>query len=253
MTTTATCWQLRDRVAELHCGSLHARPNLERLSRGLEDIRWNGSLCRHAPFQLLVGDDAPATRHVETYVRGNDLITTYASDGPTGAPQIYWRATHHADLASTGLEIVVSKHTPLLDSQPLSTVQSLCQGRLFHADQLDVAAFQSIESQELIPIGGSSSSTHLFLVRNEDEPCTFAQLVHPTDFERVELRDQRHGATRSDLPGWHLMSYLFSERLEKGVIRRARICGWFMPAENDLEVAVELARRFVNEPPPLTT
>jgi hypothetical protein len=46
---------------------------------------------------------------------------------------------------------------------------------------------------------------------------------------------------------------LFPERLEKGVIRLARICGWFMPAENDLATAVELAKRFVAEPPPLTT
>ena len=49
-----------------------------------------------------------------------------------------------------------------------------------------------------------------------------------------------------------LRATLFPERLEKGVIRRGRVCGWFMPVENDLETAVRLARAFVEEPLPLT-
>ena len=66
-------------------------------------------------------------------------------------------------------------------------------------------------------------------------------MVHPTDFVSARLQHTRHVETT-----------LFPEHLEKGVIRRGRICGWFMPAENDLDTAVELAREFVNEPPPLT-
>jgi hypothetical protein len=49
-----------------------------------------------------------------------------------------------------------------------------------------------------------------------------------------------------------VIAKLFPEHLEKGVIRRGRVCGWFMPAENDLETAVALARQFVAEPLPLT-
>ena len=50
-----------------------------------------------------------------------------------------------------------------------------------------------------------------------------------------------------------ITSKLFPERLEKGVIRRGRICAWFLPREADLAIAAELFRRFVSQPPPLTT
>jgi hypothetical protein len=246
-------WQLDHVQARLKCGPLRAKLQLDRLSRGLGEIEWNRKRVGNCPFQLLVGDDGPATRHVETYVRGNDLVATYESDGPLGAPQVYWRAHHDEALSAVGLQIVVSKHTSLLDSHPGSAIDSSLNGSLFHAASLDPSAFTSIESSELIRIGASRSDTHLFVVRNPHEPCAFAQLLHPSDFESIELRDQLHDVKDGAINAWHIKSLIFPERLEKGVIRRARICGWFMPAENDLETAVELAKRFVAEPPPLTT
>ena len=73
-------------------------------------------------------------------------------------------------------------------------------------------------------------------------------MAHPTDFVSTELTHQDH------MHGWNFFATkLLAERLEKGVIRRARICGWFLPAENDLSVAVELAKQFIDEPLPLTT
>ena len=82
--------------------------------------------------------------------------------------------------------------------------------------------------------------------------CVYAQILHPSDFESIELRYQLHDV-KGAFTAWHIKSLLLHQPLEKGVIRRARICGWFMPAENDLQTAVELARRFVDEPLPLTT
>ncbi|MDZ4820284.1 MAG: hypothetical protein SGJ20_15060, partial [Planctomycetota bacterium] len=67
-----------------------------------------------------------------------------------------------------------------------------------------------------------------------------------TDFASAEV------AMDEDQP-LILSTTLFPDRLEKGVIRRGRICGWFMPVENDLATAAQLAREFVAEPPPLTT
>jgi hypothetical protein len=70
-------------------------------------------------------------------------------------------------------------------------------------------------------------------------------MVHPLDFSA----GAKSGIGR---PQADVRWQLFPEHLEKGVIRRGRICGWFMSVENDLETAVQLAREFVNEPPPLT-
>ena len=71
-------------------------------------------------------------------------------------------------------------------------------------------------------------------------------MVHPSDFVAAQVdADMQLNQC--------LSTTLFPEHLEKGVIRRGRICGWFMPTETDLEVAVQLARQFVDEPLPLTT
>ena len=74
---------------------------------------------------------------------------------------------------------------------------------------------------------------------------SYAHMVHPSDFVSMRLKVALYAGVAE--------SQLFPEHLEKGVIRRGRICGWFMPLENDLQTAVELARQFVNEPLPLTT
>jgi len=70
-------------------------------------------------------------------------------------------------------------------------------------------------------------------------------MVHPSDFAGASVAlDGRQPMV--------VNSTLFPERLEKGVIRRGRICGWLMPVENDLATATILARSFVDEPLPLT-
>jgi hypothetical protein len=75
---------------------------------------------------------------------------------------------------------------------------------------------------------------------------SYAQLVHPSDYVAAELGIDSE-------PPYSLLTTLFPERLEKGVIRRGRVASFFMPSEDDLDVAVELARRFVSGPLPLTT
>src|SRR5262249_34795223 len=93
----------------------------------------------------------------------------------------------------------------------------------------------------------STSHEQLFVFRNPRLGLSYAQLVHPSDLAATEIvADAICGL-------WGVKATLFPEHLEKGVIRRARICGWFMPVEGDLEMASALARQFVDEPLPLTT
>jgi hypothetical protein len=71
------------------------------------------------------------------------------------------------------------------------------------------------------------------------------EAVFPTDFIATEPASATAGGV-----AWNRL--LFGEQLEKGVIRRARIAGWFLPRENDLTIALRLWGEFCNSPPPLT-
>ncbi|MBW8884794.1 MAG: hypothetical protein JF612_08470 [Planctomycetia bacterium] len=134
--------------------------------------------------------------------------------------------------------------TDLLDSSPLSIVWSnLPCMELLHSAAMDATAFEPVSLVHGRAIIGANTGTfHLLVARLHDGHCSYAQLVHPADFELLEID---HGV--------RIRTPIFHQHLEKGVIRRGRICGWFMPAENDLQTAVELARQFVDEPLPLTT
>ncbi len=141
-------------------------------------------------------------------------------------------------------------HTDLLDSEPYSAVDSVCfNSTLFRSSMLTADGFRPLMADDSIHrVDRRDSETNTFVLRNSQLGVSYAEMVHPVDFDAAEI-DLR-GAERGD---FCVRSFLFPERLEKGVIRRGRICGWFMPAENDLQSAVELARQFVDEPLPLTT
>jgi hypothetical protein len=87
----------------------------------------------------------------------------------------------------------------------------------------------------------------LLLARNPRADLSYAELPLPADCSSAEVEFSFPEA-RVRL----VRTRLVADRLEKGVIRRARICGWFLPSENDLAAAVELAKQFVDEPLPLT-
>jgi hypothetical protein len=249
MDAAAGLWTLGEDSASLHCGALEGRVTFDDAGVRFVTDRWQRQPCNQ--FRVLAtggpSHRAPNLQIDERYVRGGDLVMTYEKTGPHRlAPQIYWRAS--ISIASTArLEMVLSMQTDLLDSRPHSTVCSVAlKSKLFHAEGLIESRFEEIASGA-DPFDCSRATEHLFVFRNEELGLSYAEMVHPSDFVSVALhRDQERRP-------WMLESTLFPERLEKGVIRRGRICGWFLPAENDLAVAVELAKRFVDEPLPLTT
>ena len=83
------------------------------------------------------------------------------------------------------------------------------------------------------------------LFRPQHLGASYLEMVHPTDFTGVQI------ATADELPTvrWHV----FPERLEKGVIRRARVRGLFLPRDNDLQHAREQIEAFVLSPLALST
>jgi hypothetical protein len=243
-------WRLAERTAALSCGPLTGR--VEFGARGTRFLveSWDGRPIGNWTALATQGPPATGERNeiADSYIRGPDLVVTFAKRPPFQfAPQIYWRASEHQAFRAVQIELMFSIQTELLDSDPESCVTSLARdAALFHADDLAAAAFTPL------PLAGTprsfardSSPTHLFVFRSRALGVSYAEMVHPSDFVRARVM----GADA--LPT--IESTLFPERLEKGVIRRGRIGGWFMPAEGDLETSAALARQFVEEPLPLTT
>lgn len=238
-------WRLDGDAAALKCGPLTGRLQLNDLRLGWLDLAWRGRSC--AAFEVLRTIVAPDTRVVESYVRYADLVVNYTQSAACAvAPQFYWRARYITETDAVAIETIVSLQTNLLESLPSSMIRSLAKNaRLFHAPRLDAGAFTLRSENHLL--SAVESQTHLVVLRHESLGISYAEMVHPSDFESLLLKFQAddHSGT---------FSILFQKpHLEKGVIRRARICGWFLPAENDLAVAVELAKQFIDEPLPLTT
>jgi hypothetical protein len=117
----------------------------------------------------------------------------------------------------------------------------LRNAKLFHTDRTG-EALKDLANQKHLFLNRDSTQ-HLIVFRHATLGLSYAEMVHPTDFVMAE----------ADGGQCYARSTLFPERLEKGVIRRGRVCGWFLPTENDLATAVELASQFVDEPLPLTT
>ena len=247
MAKAVPTWQVLAPPIALHCGPLDGRVIFDDLGVVLRLDRWNNRELQRAVLHT----GGPAVKDSplqlsETYIRGADLVATFARVPPHQiAPQIYWRVQEFPANSAVGVEMVLSMQTDLLDSDPQAPVTSTAVGTEFlYANSLSSPSFATLEEQEF---DRDASPENLFLMRDVRRNLSYAEMVHPSDFVSAEIFYDEE-----DQP-CAVQSKLFPERLEKGVIRRARICGWFLPAENDLETAVELARRFVDEPLPLTT
>lgn len=221
MTASNAPWRLVGQRAALAAGDLAATIDFAELDLGLQGINWSGSLVDGRVLAPQLPDIAGSQPQVtESYVRGCDLVASFERPGPLAAvPHVYWRVRPDAAARAIGIELIVSMRTDLLDSQPETCVVT----------EFSQAAIRYTSLRILDLPGGVS----------------YFQVVHPDDLFAVE---ERRTGDR-----YRIRATLFPERLEKGVIRRARLCGWFLPSECDLAVAVELAREFIAEPPPLTT
>ncbi len=248
----ASVWQLAADHAFFACGGVRATLALDGIGTRLVVNRW-----RDEPVDDLVlfgfgtgVAESPSPQLAESYVRGADLFARYAPIPPSNiAPEIYWRAALDSPRDVVRIEFILSLHTDLLDSRPDAVVMTLAQNAsIYHVADLTSRRASPVTAPFAVHAGQTNKSHSLLLIRNKGQRFSYAQMAHPMDFVSTALIDC------DPTQGWHLFhTKLLAERLEKGVIRRTRICGWFLPAENDLALAVELARQFIDEPLPLTT
>ena len=252
---TAHSWFLDDSLAALRIGPLTAALDLTRPALGLSAVRYHDQ-----PLALsLLALEAPTpaqldeTSLLERYVHCDTLVASYR-ESPAWPVRVdgRWRAGVEGPL--TVLDMVVSVRTPLLDSRPemavRSTVAATGAWRLVAA----VAGRFEPWSPEPSPQGsrhtpcaaldGDTSGCLLFRLPGDAWSC--AAMVHPADLTRVEL-DADAGEPRT----FRVAYRLFSGRLEKGVILRARVRCLLLPRDNDLSLAAAHYASFMAAEPPL--
>jgi hypothetical protein len=243
-------WKLDAHDAALEVGPIRASINLERPDLGLHALQQDAAPIEGSLLAVSSDEDRltwPA-KIVDAYVRGNDVVATYAGESAWPyAPQIYWSA---GDNHSTGgtlslLSLVVSIQTNLLDTYP----------RLFARSRLqtDEVLSVSVAGDELLVDSHADGAICIDpratacgqLCRLPGGKFSYAEILLRTDFRRLFV--QRSGAACS------LQWELFSEFLEKGVIRRARLQSLLVPRDNDVQLVAECCQAIEKRPLPLTT
>jgi hypothetical protein len=273
-------WRFDGRTAALRVGVLSATVDPARPGAGLHDVRVDQ--CDLVGVSLLgarlapdsakgpVSDSSRVTLR-ESYVRGLDFIATYPqTPGSIAAEQMYWRAiVPDGESPVCGVEVIASLQTDLLDSHPS-----------FHSttaiDAIAVCRLGAPESDRFSPIALSNNlpvtcapetGPGVFLVRLAECDYSYVEMIHPGDFRgttisataataaaspRTNEPPQSRAKSDDAVRRVTLTSILFPERLEKGVIRRGRLAGIFVPRERDEQAAAHFYRQWIASPPPLT-
>jgi hypothetical protein len=199
---------------------------------------------KDSPVELnIFGVSQHAKQHIDAakldaYVRGRDLVALYDEARPDHLrTQVYWRALSANDLSASckpdhivaAFELILSVNTSLLDSDPQVAVRS------------EISTSNSIVQLQVAPAPEASA----VLVRLGNGKRSYVELVHPADACRSWIDTQTANSAQIN----HL---LFQQRLEKGVILRARIRAAIIASDHDEQLAAELYQHFATSEPPLT-
>lgn len=249
--TSSDLWTVENGIWCLRAGRLSARLNPVRPGDGIVDVRIDDVAV--ADMHVL-GVELPggvSDGEVDCYVRGGDLIATYAetTDRPLRA-QTYWRASLGQSGALASIELIASVQTSLLDACPRLATTSVAGSTSAIQLRDDLGGERALDA----PRRGAAPSEPLgdlpcFLLRLAGVDATYVEMTAPD--ESVGSSLTRVG----DKPGsaMRLSHQLFAERLEKGVILRARVLGVFLDRAGDVTAAVRQYEAFLAEAPPLTT
>jgi hypothetical protein len=246
----ANFWKLFAQAAKLADCELQALVNFDRPQEGIRAARASNGGNDLRILSLVANDvvgEWPA-KVVDIYTRGNDTVVTYAGNETWPfAPQIYWTVESSEVGGSTvhSLSIVVSIQTDRLDSHPQIVVRSSLPSdevlRVSVAgDELLVDSHADGELQH-----DPQATACCQLWRLPGDEWSYAEIMPTSDFRRLSVERDNHQASTQ----WEL----FSEFLEKGVIRRARLQAMFLPREDDVQLAAECCQAIERRPLPLTT
>lgn len=178
--------------------------------------------------------DPAATRLVDHWTRGDDLVAVYEPSDPRRLrATAMWRSLSFG----RGWELIVSAQTSLVESD--STVAVTCE-----LSPGSIAWGRSTGARVTWqPLGASGcpAEATCLIVRRGDDAVLIA--VHPADVRRMLVTNDS-GRVR-------VTCWLFTAAIEKGVLLRSRVLAAQGPAA-DLAWAEALVTELAAEPPPLS-
>ena len=246
-------WKLEKDVARLQLDQFGAKVNLAQPDEGLVEVqpdagRLAGAGLLGIAIPLLTASEQFLL--IERYVRGPDLVAAYeeSAQWPVRVDAL-WRVASPApgEPFVAAVELLVSVRTRALDSRPELAVQS----RVPAAEVLRLIGPEDARYRPLSPAPEAmrpEEGPGCLLFRLPRSDFSYAEMVHPADFQYDELTRSAEG------DGTFRISHrLFSEPLEKGVIRRARVEGVFLPRSDDMQIAAAHYTVFAAAEPPLAT
>ncbi len=147
------------------------------------------------------------------------------------------------------IELVASVQTALLDSCPRLTLGSqLLATEAFQLTDAAGGTFTSLVPPQNDPDPESTGAPFCYLFRFSGRQYSYAEMIHPSDAHASHWDGWLHG-TEYRL---QLRHELFADRLEKGVILRARVLGVLLDRRDDKAATVRHWRSFLDESLPLT-
>ena len=255
---TESPWRWHSPVAQLALNDVHGSIDVTQLHVGISNLQVHrrkqlGSILGVAVSQPDDRAEVRGARLREAYVRGNDLVTKY--DDSAGQPirtTVYWRGQTIVgqNVSYPAVSLAVSIETDLLDTYPTIQVTSIVKGS-------ETVVVRDLFGEHPVPNPPDSlidetgcvtfSDQVLVVYRWVDTNWSYAEMTHPSDFQRLTLFGT--GPQQVDQRAeWRL----FGQFLEKGVIRRARLQGVWLPKRDDVPQALECYRAFVESKIPLT-
>ncbi len=242
-------WQILDGLAVLQAGLLQAQVDLLNPALGVSGLAWNNtSLCGNLLGVAVAAQEAASTPlstvGLDKFVRGDDLVANFPqTDAQPFTLHIYWRVTT-ADSRLVIVDALLSLQTSLLECFPkvmLTTNLSAIEAWQVPGDGSAPSQVDAhIESDKFAGV----------LLRGANRAWSYLELTHPDDLGSWQVDPASTIIVRRD--SFMLRRELGGEFQEKGVIRRMRVRGAFLPRENDLKIAARLVEEFAVSPPPLT-
>lgn len=247
-------WKLSNGLALWSDSRCAAELNLQAPLVGLQWTRCPSAADEAACRALRALAWQPQLPLVDHYVRGTDLVASYADSARTMVAECYWRVLSD-DSPVVGLEWIISVQTSLLDCHPrVETRTTLPRGELLVSSEPQVAGFRSVTPQFHRAAGTAAGAAadaavgaHSLarLVRPQSADYSFVELFFPGDQASWELQ-QTAGADQSWQVHWQV------DALEKGVIRRCRARACWIPRQDDEHWASRCWRSLLDSPLPLT-
>ena len=234
------------------CDQLHATVDLQHLTPALGDVAFHGQRLREtALLQMRLEDNDAPMQLDDHYIRGNDLIANYSDAAGYVRREFYWRIMpgQGAQAGWVLMEALVSARTDLLDSNPTVDVRCTLPAEscavLHEPDAREVTEFAVSQGPATLDI--DTGSPHALSFRLAQSRFVFAQLLPAADVVHAELASESVSQTITSTVSF------FGGRVEKGVIRRARLRAFLAPQDGARRVLGEQWGEMLAAPPPLAT